>query len=180
MEPASGNGGGAGGAARRRLRFTVAGRLMVALSATAALSTALALALYERSLTADLQRAAEQRLERSAQAAERLLEAHLESMRERYRAISKTPQLRANLEVDHAPTLAYYARGLREAEGAAAIAFFDRVGARTAVAGRADLVAAAADVERAALVPAPDGAFAVVSTDLESAGRFVITVDPVD
>jgi len=153
-------------------RFTVASRLMVAFAATAGLSTALAMVLHDRSLAADLEQAAQQRLDRAARATNRLIGTHLGAMRERYRAISATPQLRANLEVRHAPTLAYYAGTLREREGADLLAFFDRDGRAMATAGDAALVGGVAGVESEALISHSGHAYAVVATDLEtSAGR---------
>jgi diguanylate cyclase (GGDEF)-like protein/PAS domain S-box-containing protein len=158
-------------------RFPVAWRLLVALSATAALSTALAMALHDRSLAADLERAAQQRLERASHAAERLIEDHLAATRERYRAISGTPQLRANLEVDHVPTLAYYAATLREREGAELLAFVDRHGQLMAAAGNEELWSPARGLAAQALVAHAGSAWAVVSAELETSagpvGRMV-------
>ncbi|MGH9887131.1 MAG: hypothetical protein ACREBE_16515, partial [bacterium] len=84
-------------------------RLIAILCATAAIATALALLFQDRTLARDLERAAATRLEHSAVAANSLADAHLASLSERYRAISGTPQLRANLEVEDPPTLAHYA-----------------------------------------------------------------------
>lgn len=159
-------------AQRKRLRVTVASRLMLVLAATAALSAALAMGLHDRALAADLNRAAQDRLARASQATNRLVEGHLQAIRERYRAISGTPQLRANLEVAHAPTLTYYAQTLGIREGAELLAFFDRDGQAMAVVGDEKLLAAAGAVETEDLVAAAGHAYAVVSVDLHtSAGR---------
>src|SRR5262245_18756715 len=95
-------------------RLTVTVRLLLILAGVAACSTAFALVVQERSLSRDLERAARARLDRAARAAERLVESHLASLGERYRAVSGTPQLRASLELDHAPTLAFQARELAQ------------------------------------------------------------------
>jgi diguanylate cyclase (GGDEF)-like protein len=166
-----------------RLRLTVAWRLMLALSATAALSAALAVALHGRSLSSDLQRAAQQRLERAAQAANRLAEGHLDAMRDRYRAISGTPQLRANLEVDHAPTLEYYAATLRAREGAELIAFCDPDGREIASAGEAALLPAVRALGRDGLLAHAGRAYAAVFSDLHTSAGLVgrmVAVEGID
>ncbi len=153
-------------------RFTVAMRLVLALATTAALSAGLAMILHHRSLAADLERAAQQRLESAARAANLLADGHLDAMRDRYRAISGTPQLRANLEVNHAPTLAYYTGTLREREGADLVVFSDRDGQEIAAAGDRALLPVTQGVDRAALVSQAGKVYAVVVTDLHtSAGR---------
>jgi diguanylate cyclase (GGDEF)-like protein len=145
---------------------------MAVLSASAALSAGLALALQDRTLAADLERAAQQRLERAGQAANRLVDSHLVAIRERYQAVSGTPQLRATLEVEDAPTLEYYANGLRERQGAALLAFLDRSDSAVVVVGDRELLSVAQGVSEAALVSHADRAYAVVSAELEtSAGR---------
>ena len=103
-------------------------RLLALLCSIAAFSTALALALQDRSLSEDLEDAARARLTRAATAVERLLQLHLEWTSARYRTISETPQLRANLESRHRPTLSYHAEGLRRRQSAALIAFVDPSG----------------------------------------------------
>jgi hypothetical protein len=64
-------------------------RLLAAMCGVAAASTVLVLAFQERSLSGDLERAAQSRLERAATATERLIENHLETVAERYRAASR-------------------------------------------------------------------------------------------
>jgi diguanylate cyclase (GGDEF)-like protein len=156
----------------RRFRPTVAMRLIASLSATALLSAALAMVLHDRTLEADLESAAQHRLERAAHAANRLAEDHLAALSERYRAISATPQLRASLEVGHAPTLSFYAESLRAREGPALLAFLDRRDERIALSGREDLADAAEEIAHASLVAVGREIYAVVSADLAtSAGR---------
>ncbi len=116
-------------------RLPLASRLAAVLCAIAAFATALALLLQDRSLSEDLRAAAQARLERASSAASHLLQSHLETLAERYRAISGTPELVANLEVNHAPTLAYYAERLAERQGAAVVLFLDREGRSIAAAG---------------------------------------------
>ncbi|HXX48595.1 MAG TPA: ATP-binding protein, partial [Myxococcota bacterium] len=82
---------------------------------------------------------AAERLAHSATAANRLVDAHLAAVADRYRAISSTPQLRANLEVEDPPTLEHYAHDLRESLGAARILFLDARGRVAASAGDAAL-----------------------------------------
>ena len=155
------------------LRVTVASKLMLALAATAALSAALAMALHDRSLTRDLERAAQQRLDRAAVAANLLVDAHLEAMLGRYQAISGTPQLRANLEVDHAPTLEYYAGTLRSRQDADLIAFCDADGNEIAVAGDSGLLKAARAANGAGLVSHSGRAYAVVAAELHTSAGLV-------
>jgi len=106
-------------------RITVGVRLLFVLCAMAAFSTVLALVVQERSLVSDLKETARARLDRSASFASHLVENHLRTVTARYRAISGTPELRANLEVAHAPTLAYYAQNLSTRERASFILFVD-------------------------------------------------------
>jgi len=98
-------------------------------------STATALLLQDRALARDLERAAAERLERATRAADRLVATEVEALADRYRAISGTPQLRANLEVQHAPTLSFFAGELQRREGPRLLAFFDRAGRVMARAG---------------------------------------------
>ena len=100
-------------------RTTVARRLLWILCAIAASSTGLALALQQRALSTDLERAADRRLERAVATADRLIDDHLRTLEERFAAISRASEFRANLEVNHAPTLAYYAAQLARQQSAA-------------------------------------------------------------
>jgi diguanylate cyclase (GGDEF)-like protein/PAS domain S-box-containing protein len=106
--------------------MNLSARLALVLCGIALLSTGLALIPQERALPRDLERAARARLERAASAADKLLASHLESTRERYRSVSRTPELRANLEAKHAPTLLYFTKQLAGAQNASLLAFLDR------------------------------------------------------
>lgn len=123
---------GAAGVALPRLRLTVFVRLLLTLAGVAALPTLVLMAVQERALARDLEGAATARLERSRHAAERLLDAHLAGLAERYRAVSGTPQFRATLELGDAATLRFYAAELARREGAAAVAFVSADGEITA------------------------------------------------
>jgi len=136
----------------------------------------LALVVQDRALAVDLRSAAAQRLERSAHAADGLIEAHLRSLADRYRAISGTPQFRANLEIGDAPTLRYYAAELLERETAAAILFVDREGRSMASAGDEALVRDAQRRTDASLLSKPTGLFAVVRTPLRTGDTVVGTL----
>jgi len=114
-------------------------RLIAILCATGAIATALALTFQDRTLARDLENAAATRLEHSASAANTLVDAHLASLDERYRAVSGTPQLRANLEVEDPPTLAHYAEDLRRRSGAVRLAFVDARGRLVAASGDTEL-----------------------------------------
>src|SRR3990172_876840 len=131
-----------------------------------ALSTTLALALHDRSLGRDLEQAARARLEPAARAASRLAESHLAAMVARYQAISGTPQLRASLELGHAPTLAHYAESLRERQGGARVVFLDPLGKIVMGSGDAALDAVALGVDGASLVVYDGRPFAVASVTL--------------
>ena len=104
----------------------MAGRLALVFCAVAVFSTVSTLALQDRSLDRDLEGAARLRLERSARAAGRLLQDHLRSLAQRYEAVSRTPELRANLEAGHSETLRFFAQQLRQNHGASLVAFQSR------------------------------------------------------
>jgi diguanylate cyclase (GGDEF)-like protein len=158
----------------RRPRVTVGLRLLLILCGIAAGSIALALALQHRALSADLERAAGRRLERAAAAADRLIEGQLRTLSERYAAISKAPELRANLEVKHGPTLAFFASQLAKQQHAALLLFADRKGRASAVAGDRKLAptaqASLGDAGRALLVH-EGRLFAAAEVPLETRGR---------
>ena len=159
------------------MKFTLFVRLLCILCGVATASTGLALALQHRSLTADLELAAKQRLETAMAAAGRLAANHLGALSERYRAVSGTPQFRANLEVNDAPTLAHYAESLREQQGALRILFLDRDDRVVAGAGGPEADARAIAVSDAGLVASQGRPLAVVSVPLatgaERIGRLV-------
>jgi len=160
----------------RRPRSTVARRILLLLGALTASSTALALALQGRTLARDLERAAEVRLARAATAADRLAASHLDGLSDRYAAISRAPELRANLEVAHAPTLAYYAKQLAEQQGAALVLFTNAAGADRAAAGDAALrgpTRRALESAGQALIAHDGRLYAAVAVSLATRGRAV-------
>ena len=138
-------------------------RLIAILAATASFAIALALVFQDRTLASDLRHAASERLQRSALAANRLVDAHLAAVSERYRVISGAPQLRANLEVEDPPTLAHYAAELRQNLGAARIVFIDAHGRVAAAAGDPSLDPYARGYTSSRLVAANDRLYAIVS-----------------
>jgi methyl-accepting chemotaxis protein len=150
------------------VRVTLFGRLLAILCGVAAASTGLALLLQERSLAADLSRAARARLDGAAAAAAELLDTHLRSLTQRYQAVSGTPQFRALLELHDVPTLAHYAGTLVRQQGAGRIAFLDPGGRLVAAAGDAEVAPAAA---AEGLVAAGGSPFATVLVPLETDGR---------
>ncbi len=157
-------------------RTTVARRLLLILCGIAASSTGFALALQQRALAADLERAAGLRLERAASAADRLIESHLRTLAERYAAISKAPEFRANLEVKHGPTLAFYASQLAGQQRAALLLFADRAGRVSALAGDRALLSPAQDGLKegeSALLAHDGGVFAAAKVPLETRRRVV-------
>jgi len=149
------------------------GRTLLILSGVAAISTLLALAVQDRALSGDLREAALGRLERAALSTERLAANHVEALRERYRAISGTPQFRANLEVGDVPTLEFYARQLAAREGAALIAFLDHAGELTAAAGDILMIPTTLALAEPGLLAHEARPFAVVSVPLQTADRLI-------
>jgi signal transduction histidine kinase/DNA-binding response OmpR family regulator/HPt (histidine-containing phosphotransfer) domain-containing protein len=152
------------------VRSTLTLRLLAIVCGVAMLATGLALVVQDRVLAADLERAARTRLATSGAAAGRLVEGHLRTLDERYRAISGTPQFRANLEVRDAPTLGHYADALARQQAAARILFVGPDGEIVAADGD---VALDEDLQRAeapGLFAHRGGAFAAVSIPLETAG----------
>ena len=139
-----------------RPRLGLLAKVLFTLCAVAALSTALALHLQHRSLSADLRSTATERLERAAAAADRLVTSHLETVVERYSAISDAPQFRANLEVRHATTLAYYANLLREQQNASAVLFLEPNAELFASAGSDKLVRTAIELVGRSPLPSCD------------------------
>jgi diguanylate cyclase (GGDEF)-like protein len=160
----------------RAPRATVALRLLLCLCGIAASSTGLALLLQDRALSADLERSAGLRLGRAASAADRLIEGHLRAVAERYAAISKAPEFRANLEVRHRPTLAFYASQLARQQHAALLLFADREGRTRALAGDPDLLSPARESLRDgghALLAHGGRLFAVAAVPLQTRSRLV-------
>jgi HAMP domain-containing protein len=126
-----------------RPRIAITAKLALVLCGIAALATGLALILQERALSANLREAARERLSHSALAVDQLLESHLEALLDRYRAISATPELRANLETNHAPTLIYHAERLAGEQGASLLFFMEHETRWIAPAGDVSLAPAA-------------------------------------
>ena len=127
-----------------RWRFGVAARLALLLGSLAGASTLLALLIQDRALSSDLRYAAQQRLANAGRATERQLADYLRGIADRYAAISRAPEFRANLAANHLPTLTYYARELAEGQGAAALAFLRRSGAIATRVGDTQLAGVAA------------------------------------
>ena len=153
-------------------------RLLYAMCGVATVAMGLALFLQGRSLSEDLRTAAERRLDTAASAAQRLLDNHLASLADRYRAISGTPQFRANLEVGDGPTLAHYAGTLREQSGALRIAFLGAGDRVVAGAGDPSLDAQAFHIEDRGLIAHQGRPFAVASTPIGDVGRLV-AIEPI-
>jgi signal transduction histidine kinase/DNA-binding response OmpR family regulator len=166
----------------RRMRLTVTARLLVTLAGVAAFATGLVLVVQERTIDADLERAAAERLARSARAAELLVAGHLEAMEGRYRSISGTPQLRALLEVGDAPTLAFHAAELARREEAAWVGFVDDAGRVLAGGGDAALAERALDGSLPALIAHAGRPLAATAVPLATGERVLgrlLAVEPV-
>ena len=114
--------------------------LMVALSGA---SIGVTLALQDRALWQDLESAAAARLERAAFGSRVLLSDYLRDQAVHYTAVARTPEFRANLETGQLATLRYEASALQRGEGAAAIVFLGKSGARPAEAGASAVADAA-------------------------------------
>jgi diguanylate cyclase (GGDEF)-like protein len=151
-------------------RATFFARLLLTLSGIALLSTALALTAQDLVLARDLEKAAIKRLESAAKSTERLAEVHLAAVAGRYRAISGTPQFRANLEVQHAPTLRFYAQSLQQREGAALLVFLDSSGATRVAAGDESLTPRRTPAPGASLVGHGDAVYTEVTIPIGDAG----------
>src|SRR5688572_950416 len=134
-------------------------------------TTTLAVTVQDRALSRDLRVAAEQRLARAADAADRLVDSHLAALLARYRTVSGTPQLRAALELADPPTLAFFANELREREQAALVAITDAGGAAPIQSGDAELAALALAAEEPRLIVHAGRLHAVVRVPLATGGR---------
>ena len=166
----------------QRYRVNLTARLLLILSGMAAFSTVLALLIQDRALSGDLNRAARSRLERAAEATNLLVESHIEAQRQRYRAISGTPQFRATLEVRDGPTLQFFARQLAAKEGAALVAFLDPEGRPIAVAGDDELMGAVLNAREASLLAHQGRALAVAAIPLQTSGQLIgrlVAVEPI-
>ncbi|HKE13165.1 MAG TPA: HAMP domain-containing protein, partial [Myxococcota bacterium] len=153
------------------MRPTLFLRVLLLMCGVATAATGLALLFQQRALALDLERLARSRLEAAAHAADRLVEAHLRALGERYKAISGTPQLRALLELRDAPTLAHYAETLRDQQRAARVVFLDAQGQEVASAGDASLDPSVLGERQAALLGQGGHPFAVIAIPLETGGQ---------
>jgi two-component system sensor histidine kinase/response regulator len=157
----------------RSYRLTLTARLLIVLSGIATFSTVLALLVQDRALSADLREAAATRLERAAQAAGALVDAHQATLKDRYRAISGTPQFRANLEIGDAPTLRFHAVELAKREAAAAVVFLDDTGRPLAWAGDEGTMREALARPDVSLLSRPAGLHAVTRVPLQTGDTFI-------
>jgi diguanylate cyclase (GGDEF)-like protein len=155
-----------------RPRMTLSRRLTLALVTMATLSTTLAVVAQDRALARDLEAAAAARLDRSTSAGGRVVAEHLSALSERYRAVARTPQLRATLELLDQPTLVFLADELARQQGASAIAFVDPDGEVLASSGKQDLLSIVPEEEGAQLRASPLDAslYAVARIALETRG----------
>ena len=86
-------------------RIRVRDRIVFSLCAIATLATLLTLALPRHQLASDLSQASLERLERATQSTRSQLRDAQQRVRERHRAIARTPEFRANLETADVATL---------------------------------------------------------------------------
>lgn len=166
----------------RRLRLTVFVRLLLILVGAASLPTALVIVLQGRVLERDLERAAARRLDRAQHAAQRLLDAHLAGLTERYRAVSGTPQFRATLELGDTATLRYYAGELASREGADAIAFVSASGDGVVAGPEPGRIETARDAGLAPVFAVDGHLFALGRVSLRTGGTDVgtlLVVEPI-
>jgi PAS domain S-box-containing protein len=164
------------------VRLTLFKRMTLAFAGIAALSVALALAIVDRSLALDLERAARDRLEAAKGAANEVVDLYLALASRRYGMLPVEPRLRAVLDDRDRPTLEFLANELLGELGASRIIFFDRGGAVIGAAGEAGLDALAAGEEPAALVAAQGRPFVAVRVPLETPGGFagrLVAIEPV-
>lgn len=94
----------------------------------AAATSLVIVVLQDASLSSDLRKSAQERLQWTSTMASHLLDSHLADQFERYESVSATPQFVANLEARHGPTLTHYAKGLAETHGARSVVFLDSKG----------------------------------------------------
>lgn len=135
-------------------------RIALTLGAIATLATLLTLVVPHYRLANDLKQAGLDRLEGSTAAVVDLhanLQAHV---KERHRAMARTPEFRANLETAHVPTLYALAKSMvAEQDSIDAVLFTNRAGLLVAAAGSPDLLTAmrAMSFGRPAAACAPSG-----------------------
>jgi len=153
------------------VRPTLFLRVLLLMCGVATAATGLALLFQQRALALDLERLARSRLESAAHAADRLVEGHLRAVGERYKAISGTPQFRAQLALHEAQTLVHYAETLRDQQSAARVVFLDGQGHEVAAAGDETLDPSGLGERQAALVGQGGHSFAAIAVPLETAGQ---------
>jgi diguanylate cyclase (GGDEF)-like protein len=162
--------------------WTLAHRLTAALAGAALFSMLFAFGVHDRTLAREMRENAERRLERASRAARLLVEEHLAQTEARLRAVAATPQVRATLELGHAPTTRALADQLRAEQRAASIAFVSPRGRVLARSGE-DPTLGAERATHSRLVVARGAAHAVVSVPIElSPGQRVslLAVEPID
>lgn len=116
-------------------------RIALSLGGIATLATLLTLIVPHYRLADDLERAGRERLERSTAALLELLADRQGHVRERHRAMARTPEFRANLETAHVPTLYALAESMvARQDSIDAVSFTNSMGARVAHAGASELV----------------------------------------
>jgi len=118
---------------------SLGGRLFFVLVAMACASSLIIGWMQDSNLAADLNAAAQRRLERASERSGQLIEKHLDDQLARYETIAAQPQFVANLESGDAVTLEHYAQDLLQSNGASTIQFLDQDGEELAGAGNAGL-----------------------------------------
>jgi signal transduction histidine kinase/DNA-binding response OmpR family regulator/HPt (histidine-containing phosphotransfer) domain-containing protein len=136
--------------------------------ATAA--TGLALLFQQHALALDLERLARSRLESAARGADRLVEDHLRTLSERYKAFADTAEFRAHLALHDASILSHDAQTFLE-QGAARVVFLDAQDREIASAGDETLATSGLGERQAALVSHGGRPFAAIAVPLESEGQ---------
>ena len=116
------------GALRTAYRHSLLLRTVFMMCVVTAMTTALMLSAMKFNETRRVSNPAMSALELTEPTTGLLVEAYLDAFRQRYESLARAPQLRANLEVDHAPTLQHYAGELRAGQSARWIGFLDREG----------------------------------------------------
>ncbi len=166
-----------------RQHWTLARRLTATLVGTALLSTTLAFLVHDQALQRGLRSNAQERLLHAAQAGDLLIADHLEQLEMRYRSLAGAPQLRATLELAHAPTSAHYAERLRSEQRAALIAFLDARGALHAGSGDRVLAPVARRGHQPGLFAAGGRLYAAVRVPVKLGGSrayAMLAAEPVD
>ncbi len=125
-----------GAGVRRGLEMSVRLRIALTLGGIATLATLMTLIVPHYRLSKDLEQAGLERLEGSTAAVSQLLADLQTHVKERHRAMARTPEFRANLETAHVPTLYALAESMiAQQDSVDAVVFTNRAGARVAAAG---------------------------------------------